>query len=207
MAKKNFYAVKIGRTPGIYRTWAECEEQVKSFPGAVFKGFGLEREAKAFLHGNAVISAAVTSTALVSPKDHQVTAYVDGSYEEELQHYSHGMVIFHNGEEKHFSASGDNAELLAMRNVAGEILGAQAAMQYCIDNGVETLKLCYDYQGIEKWCKGEWRANKPGTQAYKAFYDSVKDRLAVTFVKIAAHTGDKYNELADTLAKQALYAC
>lgn len=204
MAKKNFYAVKVGRAPGIYRTWFECETQVKSFPGAAFKGFEAEHEANSYLCGGVTATAATLTAAA---EDCQVTAYVDGSYEEELQHYSHGMVVFHNGQERHFSASGDNAELLAMRNVAGEILGARAAMQYCLDNGAKTLKLCYDYQGIEKWCTGEWRANKPGTQAYKAFYDSVKGRLDVTFVKIAAHTGDRYNELADALAKQALFAC
>lgn len=27
MAKKNFYAVTIGRNPGIYPTWKECKEK------------------------------------------------------------------------------------------------------------------------------------------------------------------------------------
>jgi len=30
MVKKNFYAVVRGRTPGIYETWAQCEEQVST---------------------------------------------------------------------------------------------------------------------------------------------------------------------------------
>ena len=30
MAKK-FYAVKAGRTPGIYETWSDCEKQVQRF--------------------------------------------------------------------------------------------------------------------------------------------------------------------------------
>lgn len=33
MAKKKFYAVKVGKVPGIYSTWNGCEEQVKGFPG------------------------------------------------------------------------------------------------------------------------------------------------------------------------------
>ena len=80
-----------------------------------------------------------------------------------------------------------------------------AAMQYCLNHNAETLQLCYDYEGVEKWATGEWKANKPGTQAYSTFYNSIKNRLNVTFVKIAAHTGDKYNDVADALAKQALY--
>lgn len=49
MAQKKFYAVKIGKIPGIYSSWAECQEQISGFPGAVFKGFALKEEAEAFL--------------------------------------------------------------------------------------------------------------------------------------------------------------
>ena len=33
------------------------------------------------------------------------------------------------------------------------------------------------------------------------FYDSIKNRVRVHFHKVAAHTGDTYNEMADALAK------
>ena len=32
-----FYVVNNGRKPGIYKTWAECKEQVHGFSNAVFK--------------------------------------------------------------------------------------------------------------------------------------------------------------------------
>lgn len=32
-----FYAVAKGRAPGIYKTWSECESQVKGFSGAKYK--------------------------------------------------------------------------------------------------------------------------------------------------------------------------
>jgi len=38
MAKK-FYAVKTGRTPGVYGTWADCKAQVDGYSGAVYKSF------------------------------------------------------------------------------------------------------------------------------------------------------------------------
>lgn len=41
-----FYVVLVGKEPGIYQTWNECEEQVKGFKGAKFKKFKLEEEAK-----------------------------------------------------------------------------------------------------------------------------------------------------------------
>ena len=35
-----------------------------------------------------------------------------------------------------------------------------AAIQKAIELGVEELKIYYDYEGIEKWASGEWKANK-----------------------------------------------
>ena len=45
----NFYAVRIGRNPGIYSTWDECQEQVDKFSGAIFKKFKNLNEAKMFI--------------------------------------------------------------------------------------------------------------------------------------------------------------
>jgi len=53
MGKRNgggFYAVKHGRNVGIYPTWAECESQVKGFPGARYKKFGSQSEAQDFIN-------------------------------------------------------------------------------------------------------------------------------------------------------------
>jgi ribonuclease HI len=48
MAKKiKFYVVWKGKNPGIYKSWAECLEQVKGFNGASFKSFTSIKEAEA----------------------------------------------------------------------------------------------------------------------------------------------------------------
>ncbi|KAM8713027.1 hypothetical protein ACLKA7_013356 [Drosophila subpalustris] len=44
-----FYAVAKGRRVGIYATWAQCEEQVKGFKGAVYKKFNNRMEAEHFI--------------------------------------------------------------------------------------------------------------------------------------------------------------
>ncbi|XP_067134818.1 ribonuclease H1-like [Centruroides vittatus] len=48
---KGFYAVKNGRRPGIYLTWAECESQVKGFSNAKYKKFSTRSEALSFIQG------------------------------------------------------------------------------------------------------------------------------------------------------------
>jgi len=50
---KNYYAVKKGRIPGIYKTWDESKEQTNAFSGAVFKGFASRSEAKRFMGSSA----------------------------------------------------------------------------------------------------------------------------------------------------------
>ena len=77
-------------------------------------------------------------------------------------------------------------------------------MRYALDNGYKSISIYHDYQGIASWCLGEWKTNKAGTVAYKEFYDSIKDRLRVYFVKVKGHSGDTYNDIADNLAKKAV---
>lgn len=39
MAKKNFYAVAVGRNVGIYETWQDCQQNIKGFSNAKYQGF------------------------------------------------------------------------------------------------------------------------------------------------------------------------
>lgn len=54
-----FYAVKKGRTPGIFRSWEEAEKQVKGFPGAEYKAFSKITDATDYLNWNADTQAQV----------------------------------------------------------------------------------------------------------------------------------------------------
>lgn len=37
MAKQKYYVVRVGRQPGVYDNWNDCEEQILNFPGAKYK--------------------------------------------------------------------------------------------------------------------------------------------------------------------------
>ena len=69
MAKKNFYAVKVGNGgPAIYASWAECEAQVKGFQGAIFKGFTTRAEAEGFLGNSSSVQGSAAAAVPVAKK-------------------------------------------------------------------------------------------------------------------------------------------
>ncbi|KHO36218.1 RNase H [Clostridium tetani] len=203
MNGEKFYAVKKGVKPGIYTTWKECQENVNGVSGAIYKGFSTEEEAKRFMEmKNSNIDKDKNVSDIFCKSE--AVAYVDGSYENTKKQYSYGVVMFYNGCEEHFAEKFSNSDMVSMRNVAGEIEGEKRAMQFCIDKGIKSLDIIYDYEGIEKWCTGVWQAKKPGTQAYKLYYDEAIKLVHINFIKVKGHSGDKYNDLADSLAKDAL---
>lgn len=63
-------------------------------------------------------------------------AYVDGSYRSDTGEFSYGMVILQDGEEHTFCQKMTDKELALMHNVAGEIKGSEAAMQYAMDHNI-----------------------------------------------------------------------
>ena len=195
MAKK-YYAVKVGLTPGIYTTWAECQANVVGYPNAKYKGFDTLLEAETFVK-NGVIQKEENSVA--GP-----IAYVDGSFDVNTGKYSYGVAILYNDTEHHLSGCGNDEEMATMRNVAGEVLGATAAMEYAKNKGWTTLTIYYDYMGIEEWCIGGWRTNKEGTKAYKEKYLEIKNDVDIKFVKVKGHSNVFYNDVVDALAKLAL---
>ena len=49
--QKKIYAVRRGRTTGLFLSWADCQQQVNGFPGARFKSFTDATEAWKWLNG------------------------------------------------------------------------------------------------------------------------------------------------------------
>lgn len=198
---KKVYAVRKGHKTGIYKTWGECQAQTAGYSGAEFKSFKTMAEATVYMNGGIEKVDEVSDESVVR-------AYVDGSYDHSIRMYAGGAVLLYNGEEYYISESNNIEEMASMRNVAGELLGAVRAMEWYEDHLPEThakkLVIYHDYEGIAKWATGAWKAKKEGTQAYVEVYASFKAKFPIEFVKVAAHSGDKYNEMADQLAKKAL---
>lgn len=135
----------------------------------------------------------------------KVIAYVDGSYDDKLKKYAFGCIfLLPSGEQIEKSGNGENPESLAIRNVAGEMIGAMFAVRWAITNGYRQIEIRYDYMGIEKWVTGEWKTKNELTKKYADAMNRWARAISVSFQKVTAHSHDTYNDMADKLAKTAL---
>ena len=121
------------------------------------------------------------------------------------ENYSYGFLVVKNDEILYEdNGVGYDKEAIALRNVSGEVEGAMKAIVYAIENGYKDIVLCYDYQGIESWALGTWKRNNRITQNYNEFMQEKFKLIKVRFKKIKGHSGNKFNDRADILAKKAL---
>lgn len=209
MAKKKIYAVRKGHKTGLFNTWAECQKATAGYSGAEFKSFTDKEEAIAFLEMKTVKTVSgdkdKEAAGIVEVPENMVIAYVDGSFEKSIGRYAFGCVILTpDGQEIRRSGSGSDPAGAAIRNVAGEMLGAMNAVKWARENDYPAVEIRYDYEGVEKWVTGVWRAKTPLTSKYAAHMQEAGNKIRISFCKIAAHTGNHYNEEADQLAKSAL---
>lgn len=209
MAKKKIYAVRKGHKTGLFNTWAECQKATAGYSGAEFRGFTEKEEALVFLNMETTKTVSgdksKEAAGVVEVPENMVIAYVDGSFEKSIGRYAFGCVLLTpDGQEIRESGSGSDPAGVAIRNVAGEMLGAMNAVKWAQENGYPAVEIRYDYEGVEKWVTGVWRAKTPLTSKYAVHMQEAGKKIQISFCKVAAHTGNHYNEEADQLAKSAL---
>ncbi|WP_288981598.1 ribonuclease H family protein [uncultured Parvimonas sp.] len=202
MAKK-YYAVKVGKSTGIFGTWDECKKQVVGFSGAIYKSFQSLDKAKEYLDDkNIALKSEEFEFKITS--DDEIIAYVDGSYKKDTLEYGYGVVLILKDDIVELYGKGQNPEVAKSRNVTGELFGSVRAISEAIKLGKKKIIIFYDYQGISSWANGEWKCNLPLTMGYRDKIREFRKEIEILFVKVKAHSNDKYNDLADHLAKKSL---
>jgi ribonuclease HI len=124
-------------------------------------------------------------------------AYVDGSYL--YGKVGYGAILLKD-DNVVAEFSGEVTHDTDSRQVTGELVATMKVLQYCQDNNIPQVEIIYDYKGIAEWATGGWKANKTLTQNYAAFVK--KSPVKVKWTKVKSHSGDKWNDRADELAKQ-----
>ena len=220
-----YYAIKNGNSKRnlILFNWEDAKKEVTGAKGVIYKSFKSINEADDFIkslseennvgekdnireENNTVKNEIFNTNDILfkeDPKD-KIDIYVDGSYDNLNKKYSYGGVVVKDNYEIDSFSRDVKDEFVSMRNVSGEVYGAITGIKYALKNGYKDLNLYFDYQGIESWALGTWKRNNDLTKSYHEFYQEIKNKINVNFVKVKGHSGNKFNDRADELAKKAL---
>ncbi len=128
-------------------------------------------------------------------------AYVDGSFQDGVVGY--GLVILRDGV-KIYQDAGVVERYTDQRQVTGELGAAMRVIRWCEEQQIRHIQIFYDYNGIEKWATGAWRARTEATQAYQDYMRQTQ--VKVVWQKVKSHSGDQWNDVVDQLAKQGAQA-
>jgi len=205
-----YYAVSKGRTTGIFLTWAECQEKVKGYSGAIYKKFDTKEEAEGFIRGT-------------SGEGHKETidvdyyVYTDGACSNNGKEGAcAGIgVYFGEGDPRNISRrvegkqTNNVAELMAILAVYdiikddivnGKKIGIVSDSEYAIK--------CVSSYG-DKCNKQNWNVDIPNKELVKTVYQMYTDKPNIGFIHIKAHTNHTDihsvgNDHADKLANIAI---
>lgn len=190
MAKPKFYAIKTPSESKIVTTWDECLKLTHGVKGVLFKSFGSMAEAEAWISG------------MEAPVSGGVRVFVDGSFSPGFPYSGWAFVVTEDDKEI-ARRNGLTAFEAESRNIDGEVMASYQAMRWLDAHNMNGV-ICHDYEGIARWAKGEWAAKSNIAKRYVTAAQPFLHR--VKFEKVAAHTGVKWNELVDKLAKEAIQA-
>lgn len=203
-----YYAVKKGRVPGIYETWADCQKQTSGFSGAQFHKFKTIEECKEWI-ANSVETAILNSEIDKSLYENEnlvyPLAFIDGSNNKHTKEVGYGVVIQEKEDGEFIEYSGlVDEKYWFSNNVSGEVFSAMTAINHALEKGYKTFNIYYDYSGIQLWGTFAWNSK---LELVKQYIDLCKqcekEGLKLNFVKIPSHTGVGLNDRADVLAKTA----
>ncbi len=224
-SKKKFYAVVVGREPGIYDNWPRAKAQVDGFPGARYKGFADQAEARAWLaagggqssaarNGNRKAATAAGSATrrpgrpaepLPLP-DGVVTIYTDGGAQGNPGPGGYGVVQLYNGQRRELSGgfrltTNNRMELMACIVALSELEQRDRPIRLYSDSS-------YVVNGIIKgWARGwrrrGWRKSDGQPALNPDLWERLLDlaeELPVEFHWVRGHAGNPLNERCDQLA-------
>ena len=193
-----YYSVFKGFNKGIYKSWKECEKEVKGYKGAIYKKFKLESDAILFLNNG-----------VKKEETNIIKVYTDGSCINNGKKGSKaGIGIFFGNEDKRNVSRKLNldrvtnnvAELSALiealdilKNESRDVI-IYTDSKYCI--------LCCTSYGDKQRLK-DWSDNIPNKDLVMEVYNKYREKDNIRLEYVIGHSNIYENEMADKLAREA----
>lgn len=136
--------------------------------------------------------------------------YVDGSYSKSEPNITKGGIVLLDRDKNEVVSVrhvySNNPDFIKANNDGGEvvaaIIGILESAIYCRGEK-SNIRVFYDYRGVADFITGVYRAKAPGMVQYVQHVAKVRrdhPNVKLEFVKVKAHSGVRYNELADSVA-------
>lgn len=216
MAKK-YYAVAVGRSSGIFTSWASAEREVKGFAGAKFKSFPTEAEAEAWLENPVYEKGGKKKSHLypkkescpVSVPEDAIVVYTDGGCIGNPGPGGYGVVIDERGTQREFSGgyrqtTNNRMEMMAAIAALRELAGSGRPIRLFSDSS-------YLVNGIRKgwaenWRRRGWKKSDGAPALNNDLWEELLNLVEgcdVQFHWVKGHAGNPLNERCDQLAVAA----
>ena len=225
MAKK-VYAVKRGRTTGLFMSWAECRAQIDGFAGAVYKGFMTLGEAQAWLWGaasdtadaqtawpNEGVRAKKKMPLAGSPAPADYTVYTDGSCLRNPDGPGGfaAVIISRDGAVREIAGGEPRTTNNRMELRAGiealKSLPEGSVLDFYTDS--QYLRNAFVKRWLSAWKRRGWltAAGEPvKNQDLWQAMEAACARHTIRFHWVKGHAGNRFNERCDLLARQQALA-
>jgi len=129
-----------------------------------------------------------------------IEIYVDGSYKDECVSYAY--IILRNGKLLKIKVGTiHDQDVKQHRQIGGELYALGYALRWCQENHITSVTVYYDYEGLEAWATGRWKAKTTLTKRYQTFIQKMP--IQIQWRKVKSHSGNHWNEQTDRLAKLA----
>ncbi len=215
MAKKKFYAIAKGRTPGIYTSWPQAEAEVKGYSGAQYKSFPTHSEAEIWMNNPQLAGKTTnrkqktTPPVQPTPVTGNTEIYTDGGAINNPGPGGYGVVILENSTTRELTGgyihtTNNRMELMAC------IKGIEA-----LSSRTDPVSLFSDSKYVvnaiskgwaKGWCKRNWLKSDGKPAANTDLWEhllTITRGLDISFHWVKGHAGHPLNERCDQLAVQS----
>lgn len=225
---KKLYAIAYGEDPKtkkpvnniVVNTWEECQKYIKGIRSAKYKSFTDPKKVEEYFKINSKSTKLTNDN--IPDLNKGIFAFVDGSYNNELNKVGGGAVLLINGV-IHMCTSID-LDTLGISNfkqlnqTGGELVGAIVAVNTIRKSKYNSLTIVHDYEGVASHGLGTWKRESDFAEKYyQIVQDAIKESNDIRFVQVNSHQSPNpesltenellyyvLNGIADDLAKKEI---
>lgn len=189
-----FYAVKIGRRPGIYKTLTLTQEQVLNYPNSDYRKFFSFDEALSYL----------------VPKERQGIThsfedeqgwhfYIDGSYSHQMGNASYGITI-HHPKGVLFDGGLVYDPVYSKSSQGTEFFACMRAIELAFVNKCKSIYIYYDNEETGRIVRGQKDYMSGSEKLLLSIVNTAKQTMNIQFIKIKGHSFVQPHNQADEVA-------